>query len=62
MNRYKFLIRLNKVEMLEEIKRLILEDLSDDVALPLPSDQWMECKDKDTMSVHDSLNRVCVVK
>ena len=54
MNRYKFLIRLNKVEMLDEIRRLIVEDLSDDVTLPLPSDQWMEAKDKATISV-DSL-------
>ena len=48
--------------MLDEIRRLIVEDLSDDVTLPLPSDQWMEAKDKATISVHCCLNRVCVVK
>jgi len=48
--------------MQEEIKRIALEDISDNVALPLPYDRWMEAKDKATMSVHESLSRVCVVK
>jgi len=62
VNRYKFLIRLNKFEMVDEIRRIIVEDLSDNMTLPLPSDQWIEAKDKATMSVHCCLSRVCVVK